>query len=158
MLRLWRWNSLCLFLLLNAKQPLCASSWSVILDGCILARFHYWVLQPAIPENGTIYRKTLAGAERVFKWPGITQVNRTLGILKRPRPWTLVEGTHALRSGPNRWPSVHSAFAEVVGKALCKYLAPNVVSPLAAFVAWCGRLSFTQGKLKSRFLHNTANL
>lgn len=139
MLHLRRRNSLCPFLSLNAQQPRCVRSWSVILGGCILARFHYWVLQPAIPENGTIYRKTLTGAERVFKWPGITRVNRIVGILKRPSPWTFVEGTHALWSGPNRWPCVHSAFAEVVGKALYKYLAPSGVSPLEVFVVWCGR-------------------
>ena len=32
MLHLSRWNSLCPFLLLNAQQPLCVRSWSVILS------------------------------------------------------------------------------------------------------------------------------
>lgn len=61
------------------------------------------------------------------------------GDFEETQSMDIVEGTHALWSGPNSWPCVHSAFAEVVGKALYKYLAPSGVSPLEVFVVWCGR-------------------
>lgn len=67
--------------------------------------------------------------ERVFMTRHHTGQQDPGDFEETPRPWTLVEGTTPCGQ-TDRWPCVHSAFAEVVGKALCKYLAPNVVSPL----------------------------